>query len=154
MKLDLDALDRGIAAFMRHWGTTALRVSLALIFVWFGLLKPLGLSPAEPLVKATVQWLPLLDPGTWVSAIGWWEVAIGITFLSRATVRVAIALLTLQMVGTFMPLVILPQVTFQPGGMPYALTMEGQYIVKNLVIIAAALVVGGTVRQPRHPPAR
>lgn len=59
MKLDLDALDGHIAAFMRHWGTSALRVSLAMIFVWFGLLKPLGLSPAEPLVKATVQWLPL-----------------------------------------------------------------------------------------------
>ena len=131
MKLDLDALDRHIAAFMRHWGTIALRVSLGVIFVWFGLLKSFGLSPAEPLVKATVQWLPVLDPGLWVAVIGWWEVAIGVTFLVPVTVRVAIALLALQMVGTFMPLVLLPQVTFQPGGVPHALTMEGQYIVKE-----------------------
>ena len=154
MPLDLDALDRRIAAFLRHWGTLALRVSLAVIFVWFGLLKPLGLSPAEPLVKTTVQWLPLLEPEIWVAVIGWWEVTIGVTFLFPVTVRVAIALLALQMVGTFMPLVVLPHVTFQPGGAPYALTLEGQYIVKNLVIIAAALVVGGTVRPPPRPAAR
>ena len=79
--------------------------------------------------------------------IGWWEVVIGVTFLFRKTVRLAIALLALQMVGTFMPLVILPHVTFQAGRIPYAPTMEGQYIIKNLLIISAALVVGGTVRQ-------
>jgi hypothetical protein len=74
-----------------------------------------------------------------------------VTFLFRRTLRIAIALLFLQMVGAFMPLVILSDVTFQPGGFPYAPTMEGQYIVKNLVIIAAALVLGGTVRRaPRR----
>ncbi len=78
--------------------------------------------------------------------IGWWEVAIGITFLFRRTIRVAIALLTLQMVGTFMPLILLPTVTLQAGHLPYGPTMEGQYIIKNLLIISAALVVGGTVR--------
>lgn len=138
---------------MRRVGTPALRVSLAVIFVWFGILKPLGLSPAAPLVRATVGWLPVFSPGQWVSIIGWWEVAIGLTFLHRATVRLAIALLALQMVGTFLPLVLLPEVTFQPGRIPYAPTMEGQYIVKNLLILSAALVVGGTVRGPKRPPA-
>ena len=147
MRFDLDALDRRIAAFMRRWGITALRVSLAVIFIWFGILKPLGLSPAEPLIKATVRWMPLYSPAAWLAIIGWWEVAIGVTFLSRITIRLAIALLALQMVGTFLPLAILPDVTFQPGRIPYAPTMEGQYIIKNLLIISAALVVGGTVRQ-------
>jgi hypothetical protein len=120
------------------------------IFVWFGLLKPLGLSPAEPLVLATVRDLPVFGPHTWLGLIGWWEVVIGLTFLHRATIRIAIALLALQMVGTFLPLVALPDVTFQDGRIPYGLTMEGQYIVKNLLIIAAALVIGGTVRgEPR-----
>lgn len=146
MKLDLDEIDRRIAAFMNRWGTMALRVSLAVIFAWFGLLKPLGMSPAEPLVKATVQWMPLLSPEEWLAVIGWWEVAIGVTFLFQRTIRLAIALLALQMVGTFLPLVILPQVTFQEGRIPYGPTMEGQYIIKNLLIISAALVVGGTVR--------
>ncbi|MDQ3421055.1 MAG: hypothetical protein M3541_20165 [Acidobacteriota bacterium] len=133
---------------MRRWGVPALRVSLAIIFVWFGILKPLGLSPAGPLVKATVAWIPFFDPDTWLAIIGWWEIAIGLTFLTRKTSRIAIGLLAMQMVGTFLPLAILPDVTFQPGHVPYAPTIEGQYIIKNLLIISAAMVLGGTVRHP------
>lgn len=143
----IDTMDRHIAGFMRSWGTRALRLSLAVIFIWFGLLKPLGLSPADALVRATTAWMPLLGPGEWVALVGWWEVAIGVTFLFHRTLRIAIALLALQMVGTFMPLFLLPEVTFQVGHAPYAPTLEGQYIVKNLLIISAALVVGGTVRR-------
>ena len=132
---------------MRRWGVPALRVSLAVIFVWFGILKPLGLSPAAPLVKATVGWMPLFGPDGWLAIIGWWEVLIGLTFLTRKTSRIAIGLLAMQMAGTFLPLVMLPQVTFQAGHFPYAPTLEGQYIIKNLLIISAALVIGGTVRR-------
>lgn len=148
--LDFNTLDRRIASFMQRWGTTALRVSLAVIFIWFGGLKPFGLSPAAPVVLATVRWMPLLSPDAWLAVIGWWEVVIGVTFLFHTTLRLAIALLALQMVGTFLPLVILPHVTFQPGRVPYAPTMEGQYIIKNLLIIAAALALGGTVRRRAH----
>ena len=143
----LDEIDRRISTFMGRWGTLAVRISFGIIFIWFGILKPLGISSAEPLVIATVPWLPVFDGGTWVSIIGWWEVAIGIAFLFRRTIRVAVALLALQMVGTFMPLVLLPDVTFQAGHFPYGPTLEGQYIIKNLMIISAALVVGGTVRE-------
>lgn len=137
---------------MRRWGVPALRVSLAVIFVWFGILKPLGLSPAAPLVKATVGWMPLFSADGWLAIIGWWEVLIGLTFLTRKTSRIAIALLAMQMVGTFLPLALLPEVTFQPGHFPYAPTLEGQYIIKNLLIISAALVLGGTVRDTPHVP--
>ncbi len=116
------------------------------------MLKPLGLSPAEPLVLATVRWLPLFDGEVWVIIIGWWEVAIGVAFLFQRTIRVAIALLALQMFGTFMPLILLPAVTFQAGHLAYGPTMEGQYIIKNLLIISAALVVGGTVRRSEEAP--
>jgi hypothetical protein len=143
----IDELDRRIAALMAAWGVPALRWSLATIFIWFGVLKPLGVSPAAPLVLATVEWLPLLTPPQWLVVIGWWEVAIGVTFLFRRTLRIAIALLALQMVGTFMPLAMLPEIAFQAGRVPYAPTLEGQYIIKNLLIISAALVVGGTVRR-------
>lgn len=129
----------------------ALRGSMAVIFILFGILKPLGLSPAEPLVIATVGWLPIFDPSTWVGIIGWWEVAIGVCFLFKPTLRLAIGLLAMQMVGTFLPLVILPEVTFQTGRIPYAPTMEGQYIIKNLLIISAAMVIGGTVRSQPQP---
>lgn len=134
---------------MRRWSVPALRFSLAVIFIWFGVLKPLGLSPAAPLVKSTVAWMPFFSADTWVAIIGWWEVAIGVTFLFHKTLRIAIALLAMQMVGTFLPLFVAPGVTFQPGRFPYAPTLEGQYIVKNLLIISGALVVGGTVRQRR-----
>jgi len=147
-----DELDRRIAGVMARVGVPALRLSLAIIFVWFGLLKPLGLSPAGPLVEATVSWMPFLTPAQWVGVIGWWEVLIGVTFLFTPTLRIAIALLALQMTGTFLPLVMLPDVTFQAGRYPFVPTIEGQYIVKNLLIISSALVVGGTVR--RAPSAR
>ena len=144
--MNFDEIDRTISNFMGRWGTQALRISLGVIFIWFGILKPLGISAAEPLVIATVRWLPLFDGELWVVIIGWWEVTIGIAFLFRRTIRIAIALLALQMLGTFMPLIFLPEVTFQAGLLPYGPTMEGQYIIKNLMIISAALVVGGTVR--------
>lgn len=147
--MNFDEVDRRISTFMARWGTVAVRISFAVIFIWFGILKPLGISSAEPLVLATVPWLPFFDGETWVSIIGWWEVAIGVFFLFRGTIRIAVGLLALQMVGTFMPLVVLPEVAFQAGRIPYGPTLEGQYIIKNLMIISAALVVGGTVRKEK-----
>lgn len=137
----LDALDAVIAGWMNRWGLTLLRVSLGIVFIWFGALKPLGLSPAAELVARTVY---VLDPNVFVPILGIWEVAIGLCLLYRPLLRLGILLLFLQMPGTFLPLVLLPEVTFVE--FPYAPTIEGQYIVKNLVLIGAALVVGGTVR--------
>ncbi|MGB0744011.1 MAG: hypothetical protein ACPGSB_05755 [Opitutales bacterium] len=143
----IDVLDHRITAFMRGFYPTAIRLSFAVIFIWFGLLKPLGLSSAEPLVLSTVAWMPFLSPASWLAVIGWWEVAIGLLFFSRRTTRIAILLLFLQMGGTFLPLFILPEVTFQQGGAPFLPTMEGQYIIKNIMILSAALVLGALVRQ-------
>lgn len=81
-------------------------------------------------------------------AIGWWEVAIGVTFLIPQLTRVAIFLLAIQMPGTFLPLVLLPEACFTV--IPWGLTLEGQYIVKNLVIIGAALVIGSTIETKRR----
>jgi uncharacterized membrane protein YkgB len=145
MNFDFEKTDELISSFMRRWGILALRISLGIIFIWFGILKPFGASAAIPLVKATTSWMPLFSPDGWVNIIGWWEVAIGVCFLFQKTIRIAIALLALQMAGTFLPLFILPQVTFQSGMAPFAPTLEGQYIIKNLMIISAALVIGGTI---------
>ena len=144
--ITFNELDQKISTFMERWGILAVRISFGIIFIWFGILKPMGISSAESLVLATVPWLPVFEGQTWVAIIGWWEVIIGIAFLFRKTIRIAIGLLALQMVGTFMPLIFLPEVTFQAGYFPFGPTMEGQYIIKNLMIISAALVVGGTVR--------
>lgn len=135
--------DEGFKSLMKKWAVPFLRGSFALIFIWFGILKPLRLSPSEGIVLITVKWLPLFEPVQWLYIIGWWEVVIGITFLFKKTTKIAIALLFMQMVGTFMPLFLLPKVAFQDG-LIYQPTLEGQYIIKNLMIIGAALVVGGT----------
>ena len=126
---------------MYKYGRIALRVSLALVFIWFGALKPLGISPAEELVRRTVYWM---DPGFFVPILGYWEIAIGIGLLVRPLIRVSLLLLAVQMPGTVMPLFLLPDVCFTQA--PFGLTLEGQYIIKNVTLISAAIVVGGTVR--------
>ena len=137
-----DELDILITKFMSKWGITFLRYSLGLIYIWFGILKPFGLSPAQELVENTVYWFD--NPKTFVPILGWWEVVIGLTMCIKPLIRVSIFLLFIQMPGTFLPLVLLPEVCF--SNFPFGLTLEGQYIVKNLIIISAALVVGSTVR--------
>lgn len=141
-----DTIDRPIAAVLKRYGVRLLRWSVAIIFVWFGALKWFDLSPANELVAKTVYWLP---PGVFIPILAVWEVLIGVCLLVRPLVRLAILLLALQMGGTFLPLVLLPEVCFTR--VPYAPTLEGQYILKNIVIIAAAMVVGGTVRRPSTP---
>ncbi|MDF7798747.1 hypothetical protein P4C99_04690 [Pontiellaceae bacterium B1224] len=143
--MSIDKLDQIILEKMKRFGEPAARISLFIIFFWFGILKPLGVSAAEPLVLKTVDWMPLLSARQWLHVIGWWEMIIGISFLFRKTTRLAIGLLFLQMVGTFMPLFILPEITFQENGIPFLPTLEGQYIVKNIIIISAALVIGGNL---------
>ena len=136
-------LDIFISKYMSTYGILLLRYSLAMVFIWFGLLKPLGISPAQELVENTVYWFD--DKATFVNFLGWWEVVIGFTMCFRPLIRISIFLLFLQMPGTFLPLVLLPEVCFTD--FPYGLTLEGQYIVKNLIIISSALVIGGTVRK-------
>ncbi len=136
-----DDLDRKIANWMERYGHFLLRISLAIIFIWFGALKPFGVSPAYELVARTVYWFPA---EIFVPILGWWEVLIGISLLIRPLLRLALLLLFAQMVGTVMPLFLLPEMCFTD--FPFALTLEGQYIIKNLIIISSALVIGGTVR--------
>ena len=135
--LRVDAL---VIKLMDAVGLPFPRVGIGVIFIWFGALKPMGISPAEDLLAATVYWW---TPEIVVPAIGYWEVLIGVTFLIPALTRVAIFLLAFQMPGTFLPLVLLPEVCWDD--FPLGLTLEGQYIVKNLIIIGAALVIGSRV---------
>lgn len=141
-RITFSRIDQAISAGLQRWSPFFVRGSLALTFIWFGILKPLQLSSAEPLVLLTVKWLPLLEPRQWLHVVGWWEVAIGITFLFKRTTKIAIVLLLLQMVGSFMPLFLYPDIAFQEGKV-YKPTLEGQYIIKDLLVIGAALMLGG-----------
>jgi uncharacterized membrane protein YkgB len=140
-----DALDRRIIHWMARAGIPILRVALGVVFVWFGALKLFpGMSPAEELVIATVPWLP---GRIFLPILAVWEIVIGLGFITGRALRLTILLLYLQMPGTLAPIVLLPEQVFTV--FPFGLTLVGQYIVKNLVLIAAALVIGATVRGGR-----
>ncbi len=136
----IDRFDRLVVWTMDAFGIKFARLALGVVFIWFGALKMIGdLSPAYDLIAATVYWL---TPEIIIPLLGLWEVAIGIAFLFPPLTRLALLLLIPQMPATFLPLVLLPAVTFTV--VPWGLTLEGQYIVKNLVVIACALIIGGT----------
>ncbi|HIL56733.1 MAG TPA: hypothetical protein EYG39_02355 [Rhodothermales bacterium] len=153
----LDALDQRIADALRRNGVRLLRYAIGVVFIWFGALKLVpGLSPAEDLVKATVYFV---DADLFYPDLAVWEVLIGVLLLFRPSIRGALFLLALQMPGTFLPLILLPEICFSqfPFSSPldiFALTMEGQYIIKNIVLISAGIVVGGTVRRQSGPEQR
>ncbi|HEX2854946.1 MAG TPA: hypothetical protein VHO24_17060 [Opitutaceae bacterium] len=138
----LERWDEMLSTGMNRHGRRLLRLSLALVFIWFGALKTLGSSPANELVARTVYWL---RPEVFLPILGWWEVAIGVCLLFRPLLRLGLLLLFLQMPGTFLPFIIVPERCFEH--FPFVLTVEGQYIVKNLVLLGAAVVIGGTI----HP---
>ena len=117
------------------------RIPLFIIFFWFGFLKIINLSPAQDLVISTVYWMPIFSAETWTIIIGYWEVLIAIFFLFKKTTLIAMILLIIQMTGTFLPLIILPNVSFQNSNFLLP-TLEGQYIIKNIIIIAASLIIG------------
>lgn len=129
---------------MRRYGPPVLHFGLAVVFIWFGALKLWAASPADDLVRRTVYWV---SPEIFMPVLGIWEMAIGVCLAFPRLLRAGIALLFLQMPGTFLPMIVLPEVCWVK--FPFVLTMEGQYIVKNLVIIGAALVLGGQLHRAR-----
>ena len=139
----LDRMDQKVIGFMSSYATLIIRISLGIVFVWFGLLKVIGLSPVYDLASQVVYWLP---SEVFVPILGVWEVAIGAGLILGKALRIILSLLFIQLAGTFLVLVIRPDAAFQ-GGNPFLLTTEGEFVIKNLVLIAAGLAVGGTVRQ-------
>ena len=138
---------------MADYGLVLMRVSLGIVFLWFGALKLVpGLSPAENLAGRTVEVLSLhtIPAATAVPILGVWESLIGLGLLTGLFMRATLLLLFVQMLGTLTPLVIFPDETFDR--FPYAPTLEGQYIIKNAVLIAGAVILGATVRGGRITP--
>lgn len=137
-----DKIDVTLTQWMAKYGLATLRIGLGIIFFWFGALKFFpGLSPAEDLVRNTVFFA---DPDLFIPILATWEVIIGLGLIAGKYMRVTLLLLFLQMPGTVLPLFILPDVVWT--SFPFGLTLEGQYIVKNLVLVSAGLVLGATVR--------
>lgn len=143
----LDAVDARLTRWMARHGVPLLRISLGVVFFWFGVLKFFpGLSPAQDLAARTIERLSFgtVGPSVSVPVLALWECLIGVGLLTGWFMRATLLLLALQMAGTLTPLVLFPAEVFTR--IPYAPTLEGQYIIKNVVLISAAIVIGATVR--------
>jgi uncharacterized membrane protein YkgB len=146
----LDHLDRRITEWLAASSITMLRISIGLMFLWFGALKFIaGASPAEDLATRTIETLTFGLVGASVSLpiLAGWEVLIGLGLITGWFLRATLALLALQMLGTLTPLLLFPEETFRIAFV--APSLEGQYIIKNLVIVAGAMAIGATVRGGR-----
>lgn len=148
LQIYFDRVDRAITGWMARYGLLILRIGLGVVFLWFGALKLVPeLSPAEQLVRNTVYFV---DPDLFLPVLAVWEMAIGVGLIWGRFMRITLLLLFLQMPGTALPLLVLPEAVWT--SFPFGLTLEGQYIVKNLVLIGAGLVLGATVRGGRLEP--
>lgn len=143
--MSIKAIDLRLIHFFQRIAVPAARFGIFVVFFWFGMLKVLGLSPAEPLVEQLFQHtIHFMSFGSFILFFGWFEVVIGVLFLIKGAERIVMPLLLIHMITTFGPLVLLPEATWSAFLVP---TLTGQYIIKNLVIIAAAIGIAARL----HP---
>jgi len=143
-------IDIAITDWMASNGLPLLRFSIGIIFLWFGGLKYFkGLSPAEDISIDTIRTITFgrVSDNIIRYGLATWEVLIGLGLIFKIYLRQTLLLLYLQMIGTFLPVFLFPEQVFNI--FPYSLTLEGQYIVKNLVVLSAGIVLGATVRGGR-----
>lgn len=135
--MSINNIDIKLIHFFRKISVPSARIGLFIIFFWFGLLKVIGLSPASGVVQRLFeQTIPFMSFHTFLIGFGLFECLIGILFIIKGFERIVIPLLFIHIITTFGPLVLLPQETWQQFLVP---TLEGQYIIKNFVIIACAI---------------
>jgi putative oxidoreductase len=138
----LGSYDHTIRELLGRASPMLLRISLGIVFVWFGALKVAGVSAVGGLVAATV---PFLDSAWFVPVLGVVEIVIGVAFATGRLLRVALPVFAAHMAGTFLVLITLPDVAFE-GANPLVLTAVGEFVVKNLVLLTAGLVVASGVK--------
>ncbi len=144
LKLDYKSADLRLIAFFRRSFVPMARGSIFLIFFWFGIIKLLGLSPAGPLAKALVDktvGLQYFDALFVVLAL--LECLIGVLFLFPRLTRIVIPLLLAHMLIVCSPLLLVPSYTWHSVLVP---TLEGQYIIKNAVVIAVAIGIAASAQ--------
>jgi len=132
----LAQLDNRLEAWLSRHGVTVLRYALALVFFWFGIIKPLDVSPANPVVAQGITFLPF---EVFFPLLGWWEALVGVGLLFDRTLRPAVYLMVFQMLGTMIPFLTAPELTFV--SVPLVPTAVGAYIAKNWVLLSGGLVV-------------
>ncbi len=135
--MDITTIDHKIIHFLKRIFVPSARIGLFIVFFWFGILKVVNWSPASDVVQRLFEnTIPFMEFSTFIIGFGVFECLIGVLFLIKGAERVVVPLLLIHMVTTFGPLIFLPEVTWQKFMIP---TLEGQYIIKNVVLIAAAI---------------
>ena len=144
------AIDKRFRQWERRHGCRALRYSLALVFFWFGITKPLAISPADQVVRPTLVHTPILNQlvsfQLFFDTLGLWEALVGLGLLWKRTVRLAVGCMCVQMAATFTPLFVIPMQTFR--WWPLVPSAPGFYIVKNFALATAGLVVASFDSEP------
>jgi uncharacterized membrane protein YphA (DoxX/SURF4 family) len=138
-------LEARLMSWMETYHSHMARVAMVVVYLWFGVLKLIGLSAANPMVRGLqAKTLPFLSYDQFIVLFALFEMLIGVLFLIPKATRVALVLFALHMVTTTMPLFLLPGMTWQTAFVP---TMEGQYIIKNIVLIALAINLAVSFRR-------
>jgi len=144
MHQKIQIFDQQIIMFVKKAHPYFVRIALFIVYFWFGILKILDTSPANPLVmQLQEKTLPFLTFKQFIILFSLYEMLIGILFLFKKFDRVTIILFILHMLTAFMPLIFLPQVVWQGWFVP---TLEGQYIIKNLALIALVMSIGANLK--------
>lgn len=137
-------LDKFLISALHRWSIPALRVSLGLVFIWFGVLKTIGVSPVVGMIQQTYTFLPI---HLFVLILGGWEMLIGICMILKRALRCALILMCIHLTGTFLAVYLAPGHFFLQG-IPFLLTADGEFVMKNMVLMAAGLVIGGYEVKP------
>ncbi|MCA0457942.1 MAG: DUF417 family protein [Chloroflexi bacterium] len=139
----IENVDRSVTRLLAKHSLTLLRISVGIVFVWFGALKFFpGMSPAEPLIRQSITFLPM---DLFLPFLAAMEVFIGICYIVGGRMqRLGVILMLGQMAGAMSPLVLRPDLIWSQ--FPFVWTLEGQYVFKDIVLISVALVIGATVR--------
>lgn len=140
-------LQDAIAESAARHAPLILRLGLGVVFLWFGALKLFpGVSPAEGLVLETTSFV---NPSWFYPLLACWEIGLGCCFLSGRGLRLALPLLFAHMCGTALPLLMVPETVWTD--FPFVLTLEGQYIIKNLVLVGAGITLWGSLISKKSP---
>ncbi|MDP2676328.1 MAG: hypothetical protein Q8O83_01435 [bacterium] len=145
--------DASIIKCFKHIYIDFARIAIFVVYFWFGLLKAIDISPASPIVQALFDHTmgPFVSYGVFYSFFAIFEMTIGILFLIKGAERLALFLLALHLITTVLPLFLVPEATWQSIMIP---TLEGQYIIKNILIIASAITIGASLKQTKKTKAQ
>ncbi len=135
---EIESFDLKVIHFMKKFSLPMARWAIFIVYFWFGILKVFSLSPANPLVAELLEKTlhGFISFNNFIILFGLFEMLIAFVFIIKGMERLAFLLLVIHLITTIMPLFLLPAVAWQSFMIP---TLEGQYILKNVLIIATAM---------------